>query len=143
MRERAIIYAALAVFLLLATFPFWYTLGAGGDSSPPDLERPRDGIQCVEDREFMAAHHMDLLDQWRNAVVREGQSQYVSKAFGKQYEMSLTKTCMGCHTNRETFCQRCHEYADVLPLQLPGAPATAQRSRGIGCWDCHVESKGD
>jgi len=141
MNDKGKAIAGLAVFLVLATFPIWHTLGAGGDASPPDLELPEGS--CIEPN--MVARHMDLLDNWRNKVVRgvarKGESYYTSSS-GVQYEMSLTKTCMGCHTNRETFCYRCHEYANVPlhPLQRSG---TSQRlQRGIRCWDCHVESKG-
>jgi hypothetical protein len=71
----------------------------------------------------MAANHMDLLDQWRDSVVREGVWEYTSNAFGTKYKMSLSGTCMECHNDRETFCDRCHTFAGVEP----------------NCWNCHVE----
>ena len=37
--------------------------------------------------------------------------------------MSLTRTCMRCHTSEQKFCAECHDYA--------GAHLT--------CWDCHVK----
>jgi hypothetical protein len=143
MNDRPVIIVGLVMGLLLLTFPFWYTLAAGSSASPPDVELP-DG-QCVEDGPYMKAHHMELLEQWRNAVVREGATTYVSKAYGKRYPMSLTKTCMGCHTNRETFCYRCHEYANVSSLHdLSPCPGEQKPQRGIRCWDCHhVEPKGN
>ena len=127
MSDKGRIIAGLAIFLVLATFPIWHTLGAGGDASAPELELPKDSSQCVENTEYMTAYHMDLLDQWRNAVVREGGKDYTSKTSGERYEMSLTKTCMGCHGNREAFCVRCHNFANVEPR----------------CWECHVESRGN
>ncbi|MGC8642906.1 MAG: sulfate reduction electron transfer complex DsrMKJOP subunit DsrJ [Isosphaeraceae bacterium] len=137
MSDRPKIIVGLVVGLAGLTSPLWYTWAAGHPQSPPQLERP--GGQCVEDREYMRDHHMQLLDQWRTAVVREGQRMYVSKAYGTSHEMSLTKTCMGCHTSRETFCDRCHEYAGVASLHPLGQFGTAQlaETRGIGCWDCH------
>ncbi len=126
MSDKGKIIAGLGIFLVLATFPIWHRLGAGGDALLPDLELPKDSSKCVEDTEYMTAHHMDLLDQWRDAVVREGKRDYTSKTFGGLYEMSLTKTCMRCHSNRETFCTRCHNFANVEPR----------------CWDCHVEPGG-
>ncbi len=123
------------------------------------MELPSGESACVEDREYMRAHHMELLDEWRTAVVREGSSTYVSKASGKSYPMSLTKTCMGCHTSREAFCDKCHEYESVSSLHVlspcPQGTRHAPRdvlplaereeyARGIGCWDCHhVEPKGN
>ena len=155
MRERVTIFAGLALFVVLAAFPIWYTVLAGGGGSPPDLELPdpsdrsffeqEEDYHCVE--ENMVARHMGILNDWRNAVVRGdgGQRYHESEDFpGKRYKLSLTGTCMGCHASRERFCYRCHEYANVLPLQPLQEASTVQSTpRGIGCWDCHVESKGD
>ena len=148
MRDKATIIAGLVVFLVLATFPFWYAIVADEKLSPPDLVLPDPALpvfaggqyHCVEDN--MVARHMDLLDQWRNLVVRDGKRQYTSEAYGEQYEMSLTKTCMGCHVDGKTFCSRCHEYANVRPLLPLQKSATAQETQGaVGCWDCHLEQK--
>jgi hypothetical protein len=126
MRDKGGIMAGLVVFLALLAFPIWYTLGSTGDTAAPELERPADGSKCVEGTAYMTANHMDLLDQWRDAVVREGRHEYTSTS-GEKHVMSLTGTCMSCHKNRETFCARCHEYANVQPT----------------CWHCHLESKGN
>ena len=137
MTDRLRITAGLVVAVAGLTSPFWYTWAAGHPGAPPRLELPEG--RCVEDREWMRDHHMQLLDQWRTAVVREGQSTYVSKAYRTTHEMSLTKTCMGCHTSRETFCDRCHEYADVASLHPLRQFGTTEfgKTPGIGCWDCH------
>jgi len=148
MNDKPVILVGLVVGLAVLTFPFWYTRAAGKSGSPPQLELPKGESRCVEDVAYMRAHHMELLNEWRDAVVRQGdQAPYVSKAFGTKYEKSLTKTCMGCHANRETFCDKCHEYAGVSSLH-PVPPLGTDRSAqagmpGIGCWDCHhVEPKG-
>jgi hypothetical protein len=129
MSDKGVIVVGLIIFVGLVTFPFWYTrTAAGGDTlAAPDVELPTDATQCVEDKPFMIAHHMELLNQWRDAVVRQGEAEYTSRAFGTHYEMSLTRTCLRCHSNGQTFCDRCHTYADVHPR----------------CWDCHVEPKGN
>ena len=89
---------------------------------------PIHGTQCVESREFMLANHMHLLDQWRDAVVRDGRVEYTSVSYpDRTYTMSLTGTCLNCHASRDNFCTRCHDYANVDPT----------------CWDCHVESRGN
>jgi len=153
MNDKSTIFAGLAVFVVLVVFPIWHALLVGGDAVAPELELPdpsnsalfekSEDYHCVERK--MVARHIGLLDQWRDAVVRgEGQRQYhKSEDFpGKQYEMSLTKTCMGCHTNRETFCYRCHEFANVLPFQPLQESAIAQPTqRGVLCWDCHIAPK--
>jgi len=125
MSDRSKILAGLSVVLVLAAFPMWQTLFAAGETGRPELELPEDETSCVEETEYMTAHHMELLNQWRDAVVRHGEKDYVSTA-GDVYTMSLTGTCMDCHDNRERFCTRCHDYVDVAPR----------------CWNCHVEPEG-
>jgi len=125
MSDRTKVLIALVVVLVLAAFPTWQALGAAGDAGRPELDLPENETECVEDTEYMTARHMELLNQWRNSVVREGETEYTSTS-GETYTMSLTGTCMDCHDNQETFCQRCHDYANVAPR----------------CWDCHVEPGG-
>ncbi len=128
MRDKGTIIGGLFIFLALVTFPIWYAFGAAGDGAPPDLELPTGEMNtpCVEDRAFMRANHMDLLEQWREAVVRRGETEYTSSS-GKKYTMSFTGTCLKCHSNREAFCDKCHNYAGVEP----------------NCGDCHVKRRGD
>ncbi|MHC4827694.1 MAG: sulfate reduction electron transfer complex DsrMKJOP subunit DsrJ [Planctomycetota bacterium] len=125
MSDKAKITLGLGAFLVLATFPVWNRLFAAGDAAKPELELPADASQCVEATEYMTANHMDLLNQWRDAVVREGRREHTSSLTGETYEMSLTGTCLGCHTSRDAFCTRCHDYANVEPT----------------CWDCHLEPR--
>jgi hypothetical protein len=108
-------------------FPFWFTLALGNPDYRPDPELPAGQVQCVESKEYMVHWHMDLLNQWRDSVVRQGNRMYVSSEYGERHEMSLTRTCMRCHNSKEKFCDRCHDYTAVDPY----------------CWDCHVEPKGE
>ncbi len=124
--NKGTIFAGLVVFLALVAFPFWYAMGGGEDLSAPVLEMPTDATHCVEDTAYMTANHMDLLNQWRDAVVREGQREYTS-ASGEKYTMSLTGTCLKCHHHPDAFCDRCHDYVNVEP----------------SCWECHIELKGN
>jgi len=128
MGEKVWIFGGLTVFLVLAASPIWYTVGVAKDATgaPADLEMPLNSKECVKDKAYMVANHMDLLNQWRDAVIREGDKSTV-EVEGKQYPKSLTMGCMACHTSRENFCTKCHAYADVNPT----------------CWDCHLEPKGD
>jgi len=127
MSDRAKIGVGLVVFVALVTFPVWRVLGAGEAAAPPELELPADAAECVEDTPYMQSLHMDLLNRWRDAVVRQGEREYTSASTGRTYLMSLTGTCLDCHSDRDTFCNRCHEYADVAPT----------------CWDCHVDPGGN
>jgi hypothetical protein len=125
MRDRTAIVLGLGAFLALAAFPLWHALGSGADAARPALERAVEGPNCVEDTLFMTAHHQEILNAWRTAVVRDGEQTYVSRS-GEEHEMSLTGTCMRCHTTSEGFCERCHDYAGVTTR----------------CWDCHVAPEG-
>ena len=122
MNDKPKVILGLVVALIVLMVPFWYALATGRPDAPPQLDLP-DGL-CVEERQYMRSNHMDLLDQWRNQVVREGDDRQIEIS-GHKYHKSLTKGCMACHVSRENFCARCHDYADVRPT----------------CWDCHAESK--
>ena len=125
MSDRTKATFGLAAFLVLAAFPMWQALGAAGEAVRPELELPEDETECIEETEFMSARHMELLNTWRNALVRDGETEYTSTS-GETWDISLTGTCMDCHDNRETFCTRCHDYANVAPR----------------CWNCHIEPEG-
>jgi hypothetical protein len=127
MHDAGKIIGGLAVFLVLATSPIWYNLASSSPADVPALDGPPGGAtQCVESKEYMRAYHMDLLNDWRDVVVRTGSRDYVSTRDGRTYDMSLSRTCMEqCHTNKSQFCDRCHTYLAVSPY----------------CWDCHVEPK--
>jgi hypothetical protein len=130
MGEKGKIFLGLAIFVILITFPFWSRLAAAGDAPSDrirdDLEYPADEEVCVEDTEYMRASHMDLLNQWRDELVRDGDPEFRSPLTGQRFQKSLTKTCLSCHEDRDAFCTRCHDYADVQPT----------------CWECHTTPGG-
>ena len=115
------IIIGLVIFLGLVTFPVWYGAINGQASSPPELEIVTDAEQCVESTEYMRSNHMELLTQWQQSVVREGERTYNAND-GQRYDISLTGTCLDCHSNKDTFCDRCHDYTGVAPY----------------CWECHI-----
>jgi hypothetical protein len=122
MYDASKIVAGLAVFVVLATSPLWYNQISAASADKPELQAPTNGsTECVEATEYMRANHMDLLDQWRDTVVRDDVRTYTSEA-GKDYTMSLSDTCLDCHSNKAEFCDACHTYSAVTPY----------------CWDCHV-----
>jgi hypothetical protein len=123
MYDASKIVAGLAVFVLLATSPLWYNAISAAPPDAPELQQPPNGsTECVEATDYMRANHMDLLDQWRDTVVREGVRTYTSEKSGKTYTLSLSDTCLDCHSDKEKFCDACHTYSAVDPY----------------CWDCHV-----
>ena len=119
MYNRAWVIGGIILFVIVATFPFW--LGIGKKATALKLEMPSEAKACIEPTEFMRSEHMRLLDTWRNAVVRHGDLIYTATD-GREYKMSLHDTCMGCHTSKAAFCERCHDYAGVT----------------LTCWECHV-----
>ncbi len=124
MRDRALIFTGLFVFLALITMPIWWDAARGTTSKGPEPVLPAKEKSCVAPTEYMKTSHMQLLIDWREQVVRSDNRTY--KAFnGKTYKMSLTGTCLGCHTDKAQFCDRCHNYAAV----------------NVVCWDCHIDPK--
>ena len=108
MYDASKIVAGLAVFVVLATSPLWYNALNAASPEAPVLQQPTNGsTECVEATNYMRANHMDLLDTWRDTVVREDVRTYTSEA-GKDYTMSLSDTCLDCHANKEQFCDACH-----------------------------------
>jgi hypothetical protein len=125
MRDRPIIYAGLAVFLALATFPVWRSVSAGTTTRGPEPVLPKVQRECVAPLAYMKSSHMTLLNEWRDTAVRRGERTFRS-AGGQTFSISLTPTCLQqCHAGKQDFCDRCHNYAGV----------TAE------CWDCHLDSK--
>ena len=134
MYDAGKIIAGLVILAGIVTFPIW---GSWGES----VDKPKPVVNvtgtCVESAEFMRANHMQLLDDWRNSVVRDGERVYVSKEYGTKFDKSLSstgmsatgsgekKSCMSCHSNKKEFCDSCHDYASVDPY----------------CWTCHIEPK--
>jgi len=124
MYDTGKIIGGLIIFLLLITFPVWYNAIGGKADMMPKPKIVTDAKQCVDDAAFMKTDHMNVLDQWRDLVVRDG-LRFINAPDGKRYEMSLSNTCMSCHSNKSEFCDRCHNYLKVDPY----------------CWDCHIEPK--
>ena len=145
------IIASLIIFVGLLTIPFFYNMGKANSGPEISFDTPAiqqsDG-QCVESPEFMRANHMQLLNQWREEAVRNGQSEYINEQ-GKRFEISLQDTCLNCHSTEAEkvaktegmsnpalgtsnpafgspqFCTSCHDYNAVKPL----------------CYSCHFEPK--
>lgn len=123
--DRGIIIGGIVIFVILVTLPFWTGRGKAPAAPAPSLDTPV--IQalaekrCVEGKAFMRSNHMRLVTSWRDGVVREGNRSYVSSN-GNVFETSLSGTCLKCHSNKDQFCDRCHNYVGARP----------------NCWDCHI-----
>jgi hypothetical protein len=127
------IIIGLLIFVGIATFPFYYNIGKKNAKPEPKVDTP--AIQewekqygkkeCVESKEFMRTEHMQLINLWRDSVVRNMNRLYISTSNHKKFNMSLQNGCMQCHSNKKKFCDECHNYMAVKPF----------------CWDCHIQPK--
>ncbi len=108
--KGAITVIILALIILLP-IGFYAIRDAFSKNSEPFLEMPDPKhSECVRDREYMRFQHWVLLKELREKVVREG----------KEVDVALSD-CRDCHTNRERFCNECHNVANV----------------NLDCFDCH------
>ena len=81
------IIGGLVIFVGLVSFPLWYSAAGGEPKTPPNPKKPTSEPACVEDTAFMRASHMDLLDKWRDDVVR---GDYSTKSLvGVQMQMRM------------------------------------------------------
>jgi hypothetical protein len=135
------VITGLVVFVLFITLPIWGGLMLGeAKGFPADLPKvdPAKGDHCVLETADMRHNHMNLLNTWRDGVVRAGDyrsaSFVVSEAHqdimykgkdNKLFHASLTDGCLDCHGPSEKFCDKCHQYAGVDTY----------------CWDCHITHK--
>lgn len=120
MYNRRYIIPGLVIFVVLATMPFWLNIGSARFSRPK-LVLPEGENACIEPVDFMRTEHMRILNEWRDAAMRDGKRAYRSTT-GDIWEISLQNTCMKCHTDKEQFCDTCHDANSVSPY----------------CWDCHI-----
>jgi len=122
------IILGLIVFVIIVTLPFTMSIGKTYIQPKPSIDTPEiqkmEKKQCIEPKQYMREMHIKILYSWKDYATREGKRLYVASD-GKQYDVSLQKTCMKCHSNKEKFCDECHNYVNVKPY----------------CWDCHIEPK--
>ncbi|MGB3225153.1 MAG: sulfate reduction electron transfer complex DsrMKJOP subunit DsrJ [Desulforhopalus sp.] len=121
MYNKGTIIPGLIIFVLFVTFPLWFNAFSTASTVPKTELPPGGEKQCVAPVDEMRASHMVMLNEWRDDVLREGDRVAVTVA-GKEYRKGLQMACMECHTNKEQFCDSCHEYVSVKPY----------------CWECHL-----
>jgi hypothetical protein len=123
------IIAGLVIFVIAVLSPIWFNMVTTTQAAPePELSaKAKEAKKCVLDKFDMRANHMSLLDDWRDSVVRDADRMYTA-ANGHEFNMSLStgeNSCLGCHEDKEKFCDSCHTYASVTPY----------------CWECHTTPK--
>ena len=124
MYDKSKILAGLVIFFGVLSFPFWYTVASGNAGYYPEVEKAAHGTHCFREKQTMISTHMELLNEWRDDVVRDGKREQIT-IDDRKYDKSLTNACLYCHENKDKFCDQCHDYLGVDPY----------------CWDCHVDPK--
>jgi len=122
MYDGKLVIPGLVIFVILMTFPIWKNMGNAGPT--PKLEKPAGVTKCVKSAAYMRSSHMQMLDEWRDEVLRDGERTPIT-IDGVEYDKSLMNGCMKCHTDKKKFCDECHVYVSVKPY----------------CWDCHFLPK--
>lgn len=136
MQNSGKIIIGIIIFLAILSIPVIVTQVSGNANYVPDPQPPDEEVveafsgstdyECMESTEYMRVNHMKLLLDYREWAVRDDNRSdpgdiYYIDANGNKKVFSLNGTCLGCHTDREVFCDVCHDY-------------TATQ---LGCWDCH------
>jgi len=125
--SKALPLTMVVIFVAVMLAPVWMNRSGGMVKAPkPEIteaQKAAFGTECVRPASWMRANHMQLLNTWRDEVVRDSlrEDDYNDRHIDK----SLTRTCLKCHDNKKNFCDRCHTYASVKPY----------------CWTCHVVPK--
>jgi hypothetical protein len=123
--DKGMVIIGLCIFVIVITFPFWFNLGNAAPAPEPKIsDKAKAAKECVMPKAYMKMEHMQLLNEWRDTVVRDAKRIFVNSS-GKEFNMSLTNTCLDCHTEKAEFCDKCHNYASVSPY----------------CWECHIDPK--
>ena len=125
MYDRGKIVTGMIVFGAILAFPFFYNAASGKGSFRPNPVLPAGQKNCIESKEYMKTQHTDMLNTWRDAVVRSGQVNFQASN-GQQHVISLTQTCMNCHADKVKFCDECHNYVGA----------------SLDCFNCHVDPTG-
>jgi len=124
------ILLGLAIFFGLVISPILPNLGKIVAAPSPKLDTPaiqklaEKERQCVMPTPYMRANHMQMLIDWREGVVRNGNREFINPG-GKKFTVSLSNTCMECHSNKTQFCDQCHNFVAVTP----------------NCWGCHLDKE--
>jgi hypothetical protein len=119
MHDTGKVVVGIAVFVGVVAFPVWFQAGKAAPQPTLQVEKSR---PCILPKEQMRGGHMQLLETWRQTVVRTG-ARYYTRPDGTKVEMSLVRTCLGCHADTKAFCDKCHNYAAVT----------------LTCFNCHVD----
>ncbi len=70
MYDAGKIITGLVIFVAVVTFPIWGSLGGSAEGPKPEV---KESGRCIESATYMRANHMQMLNEWRNSVVRDNE----------------------------------------------------------------------
>jgi hypothetical protein len=107
----------------VALAPVWQRAAAArAPRAAVKIDKP--GTRCLASKDVMRTAHMQILDDWRDGVVRDG-IRVERAADGSAVTRSLGGTCLECHGGKKNFCDSCHQDLAVRPV----------------CWECHADPR--
>ena len=81
MYDKGKVVIGLCILVALITSPFWYNLGKAAPAPEPKLsEKAKAAKECVMPKAYMTSEHMQLLNEWRDTVVRDGKRIFVNSS---------------------------------------------------------------
>ena len=106
--------AVVAIVVVIILLPLGYSVVSSAFSQGAPLPEESDGDYCLGDvpLKYMRFHHMDLLKEVRDEIVREGSGEV--EFYGELRKVELDD-CRECHPSREEFCNRCHDPVTLYP----------------------------
>jgi hypothetical protein len=104
-KNKSTVAMATLALVILLPIGYYAARDAFSRSTEPFLEKPAPKYkECVRDTLYMRYHHMDLLKEIRDQVVREGKTSKIT-----------LENCRECHANRGMFCNQCHNAVNLHP----------------------------
>lgn len=149
MYDSGKIITGLVIALILLTFPLWYNMGSASMPAPDPKLTPKAKAagKCIMPKIEMKTGHMQLLDDWRNAVVRDGQRYYIP---GETPEY-VRPEMIAIEGARKAVANTIVEIPGVGPLRdrvdkddqrlNTGAGQQFEMSLQNTCMDCHSNKK--
>jgi hypothetical protein len=150
MYDAGKIITGLVVALVLLTFPFWYNLGSAAPPIPePKLTAKAQAAgTCIASKDYMKKQHMQVLDDWRNSVVRDGFRYVVinKDEAGTPLEMKLIDGTRAVLDNTILDLPVVGKFRDMVTRDELGLQVTAEGTRyemslQNTCMDCHSSKK--
>ena len=120
MNNNRLVALGLILFVVIFTIPVLMNLGKTTvQTQPPDalaMQGLADKLGVKNEQEYREKH-MQILSEWKGAVVRDGKRIYVTQD-GREIPMSMENLA-----SQSQYCNACHDYAGIEKPK---------------CWTCHV-----